>query len=45
MAKQKKKPTKRKKPKSKIDVRNLLIGALVDFIVGVLLILIDKIID
>lgn len=45
MAKQKKKPTKRKKPKSKIDVGNLLIGALVDFIVGVLLILIDKIID
>lgn len=45
MAKQKKKPTKLKKTKSKIDVSNLLIGALVDFIIGVLLILIDKITD
>lgn len=45
MAKQKKKPTKLKKAKSKIDVSNLLIGALVDFIIGVLLILIDKITD
>jgi len=45
LAKQKKKPTKRSKPKTKIDVRNLLIGALIDFTVGFLLILIDKIID
>jgi hypothetical protein len=44
LAKQKKKPTKRHKSKTKIDVSNLLISALVDFTVGFLLILIDKII-
>ncbi|MCM1225998.1 MAG: hypothetical protein NC320_01060 [Clostridium sp.] len=45
MAKHKKKSTKRKKPKTKIDLINLLIGALVDLIIGILLILIDKLMD
>lgn len=45
MAKRKKKQTKKPTKTEKVNAKELLIGALIDLIVGIVLILIDKLTD